>query len=149
MVRPARINTCNMTPISVVLDTNVFVAAAFDATTSSGRIIEAVRQGQLQLVWSPRTRRETEVVLRNIPPLEWAPFEILFTDAHRYDGELDEDAVSYVPDPTDRKFAALARATGAILVSNDRHLLAKRETGKTPILKSSEFWNRFRHMSHE
>ena len=129
--------------LSVVLDTNVFVAAAFDGSTSSGRIFEAVRAGRLRLVWADSTRAENERVLRKIPPIEWEPFENLFTEAGRCDDELDLGGVSYIPDPTDRKFAALSAATGAILISNDDHLLAQRDRGKTPILTPSEFWNRY------
>lgn len=138
-----------MKQISVVLDTNVFVAAAFDESTASGRIIHAVRERRFPLVWTTGTRRETEGVLRKIPPLNWEPFEDLYADELRYDGKVDLDGVSYVSDPADRKFAALAEATGATLVSNDRHLLAQRERGKTPILTSSEFWNRFGDEGHE
>lgn len=129
--------------LSVVLDTNVFVAAAFEASTSSGRIVDAVRAGRLRLVWAESTRAENERVLRKIPPIDWEPFEDLFTEAGRCGDELDLDGVSYIPDPTDRKFAALSKATGATLVSNDDHLLAQRNRGKTPILTPSEFWNRY------
>ncbi len=128
---------------SIVLDTNVFVAAAFDASTSSGRIIDAARGGRLRLVWTEGTRQENERVLRKIPPIDWEPFGDLFAEEGRFDGELDEAGVSYIPDPTDRKFAALAEAMGASLISNDDHLLDQRDRGKTPILTPSEFWNRF------
>lgn len=127
----------------MVLDTNVFVAAAFDAATSSGRIIEAVRAGRLRLVWTETTRNENERVLRKIPPIDWEPFEELFVSTCRIDGELDLEGVSHIPDPADRKFAALANATGAALVSNDDHLLAERARGKTPILTPREFWEEY------
>lgn len=132
-----------MEVLAVVLDTNVFVAAAFDPATSSGRIIDAVRAGRLRLVWAECTRGENERVLRKIPPIEWEPFEDLFVGDGRFDGELDLDGVSYIADPADRKFAALGYATGAALVSNDDHLLAERAKGKTPILTPPEFWKRY------
>lgn len=127
----------------VVLDTNVLVAAAFEPASASARIVEAVRGGRLRIVWADSTKRENERILRKIPPIEWERFADLFYEEARYEGDIDEAGVSYIPDPTDRKFAALAEATGAVLVSNDDHLLQQRERGKTPILTPSEFWNRY------
>jgi hypothetical protein len=45
----------------------------------------------------------------------------------------------YVPDPTDRKFAALADAANVPLVTSDRGLLNARDQAPFPILKPSEF----------
>jgi len=75
------------------------------------------------MVWHASTRRETEALLRKIPPLSWDAVTRLFTDEGRWEGPLDPDAWVEVPDPEDRKFAALAAASGATLVTLDRHLL--------------------------
>ena len=37
---------------AVVLDTNVFIAAAFKPRSDSGRVVDAVRSGTLRLVWN-------------------------------------------------------------------------------------------------
>jgi predicted nucleic acid-binding protein len=58
----------------VVIDTNVFVAAGFNAKSASARILAALRERRFQLVWNEPTRRETEFVLRRIPPLRWDKF---------------------------------------------------------------------------
>ena len=58
----------------VVIDTNVFVAAGFNAKSASARILAAIREGRFQLIWNEPTRRETEFVLRRIPTLRWDKF---------------------------------------------------------------------------
>lgn len=128
---------------NVVLDTNVFVAAGFNGTSRSAQIVEAIREQRLRMIWSGKTRKETKRVLQQIPPLHWHEFESLFRDEDRYDGDLDEDAVDYVSDRSDRKFAALAEAAEAVLVTNDDHLLDERGRVKTPIFTPAEYWNRY------
>jgi predicted nucleic acid-binding protein len=107
----------------LVLDTNIFVAAAFKPGSTSGRIIAALRAGSLRMVWTDATRRETEQILRRIPPIDAEPFLTLFRPEDRYAGELDTMAFTRVPDVDDRKFAALACAAGATLITIDAHLL--------------------------
>jgi predicted nucleic acid-binding protein len=62
----------------VVIDTNVFVAAGFNSRSAAARILAAVREGHLELVWNKPTRRETETILRRIPGLDWARVVDLF-----------------------------------------------------------------------
>ena len=127
---------------AVVLDTNVFVAAAFNPSSTSAEIIAAVREGRLLLVSSDETRAETEHILRQIPPVNWTDFEGLFDEAKRCEGRLDVEAFAFIPDASDRKFAALADATSAALVTMDDHLLAVREKAGVSILRPEEFWRR-------
>src|SRR5690242_20609336 len=51
-------------PRSVVLDTNVFVAAGFNPGSHSARLVEAVRDGRLRMIWDDTTRAEIEQVMR-------------------------------------------------------------------------------------
>jgi predicted nucleic acid-binding protein len=124
---------------AVVLDTNVFVAAGFNPGSRSARILEAVAAGELHLVWNEATRRETEYVVRKIPPLSWGRWSPLFQKENRYEGETHPEDFDYVPDADDRKFAALATASGATLVTNDDHLLAHRERLPCPVRTPGEF----------
>lgn len=123
---------------TVVLDTNIFIAAAFNPDSHSARIIEAVGQGQLRMLWNEQTRRETEHLLRKIPRLSWEKFCDLFQEKDRYQGEIDPEQFSFVADWEDRKFAALAEAAGAILVTQDQDLLSIRKLICVPVLKSRE-----------
>ena len=124
---------------AAILDTNVFVAAGFNPSSRSARIVDAVRAGRLRMVWNDATRREIERVLSRIPPLRGEDVSELFRDEDRYTGETHPEQFDYVPDPADRPFAALADATGWPLVTADEHLLAGRARARAPILTSREF----------
>jgi putative PIN family toxin of toxin-antitoxin system len=109
--------------IRVVLDTNVLVAAVYNAASASRRIVEACLHGELTAVVSPALRREYEFILaraaRGRPYLE---------QIHRLvDGaEVVEPAQTpraVADDPDDDKLMAAALAAGALLVTNDAHLL--------------------------
>lgn len=114
-------------PGPVVLDTNVFVGAGFNPGSASAEMIDAVRAGELRMVWSEATRSETRRIVEKIPPLAragaWEEFAEAFREEDRVEVTLDETRFDQVPDPEDRKFAALAAQTGAVLVSSDRDLL--------------------------
>jgi predicted nucleic acid-binding protein len=129
--------------LSVVLDTNVFVAAGFNPHSASARIIEAVRDGRLRLVWTDATRAETRAVLQQIPPLSWQPFAALFRPSDRFTGGIPIGEFADVPDPADRKFAALAAAANAVLVTADDHLLRVRDRTDIEILMPDEYWARY------
>ena len=124
---------------AVVVDTNLFVAAGFNPTSHAARVLAAIRAGTLWQVWDEPTRRETEHVVRKIPPLAGTDLSGLFRPEDRYDGPTDPDRFGSVPDPADRKFAALAAATGAVLLTRDRHLLAGRPHPGVEILTPNEF----------
>jgi predicted nucleic acid-binding protein len=124
----------------VVLDTNVFVAAGFSPRSASARIVDAVKQARLQMVWNDGTRREIERIVQRIPPLRRQPVADLFRPEHQVVAATHPEQFRKVPDPDDRKFAALARAAGAVLISNDKHLLANRDHLDVPVLTPSEFW---------
>ena len=116
-----------MIPRQVVIDTNVFVAAGFNPSSHAAAILAAVRSGALAFVWNEATRSETEAVLRRIPPLRDTGAFDLFRGTPPYQGAVDESAFAFVTDPGDRKFAALAAATGSTLVTNDDDLLSVRD----------------------
>lgn len=113
-------------PPALVLDTNVFVSAAFDPGSASARIIDEVAGGRWRVVWNEDTRRETVRTLSHIPPISARGFAWVFKEENRFAGQTAPERYSLIEDPDDRKFAALAAASGAILVTNDDHLLSVR-----------------------
>jgi len=113
--------------MAVVVDTNVIVAGAFKPSSKSGRIVVAIRKGRLRMIWNDDTRREIEYIVRKIPPLKSHRIDDLFRPENRFTGPTDPDAFAMVPDPADRKFAALAAAAGAVLITQDEHLLGVRQ----------------------
>lgn len=129
-------------PSPVVLDTNIFVAAGFNPQSNAARIVQRIRDGELRLIWHAHIRAETKKIIRQIPPLSWNRFESLFTPEGKYDGPITPEDYGMVADPADRKFAALAAATNAILVSNDRHLLSVRDQFSITVLTPKELARR-------
>ena len=125
---------------AVILDTNVFVAAGFNPRSASGKIVGAVRQGQLRMIWNDATRREIEHIMQQIPPLRAQSVADLFRPGDRYTGATHPERFAFIPDPDDRKFAALAAATGATVISNDDHLLRFRDRMDLTVLTPSGFW---------
>ena len=123
----------------VVLDTNVFVAAGFNPGSHSARLIEAVRHGRLRLAWDDATRQEIEHVIRQIPTLSWTRIADLFRIEERFNGSTHPEAFGFVPDPADRKFAALADAVQAPLVTSDADLLNASDQMTVPVMKPREF----------
>ena len=130
-------------PGEVVLDTNVFVAAGFNPGSHSAQLVEAVRDGRLRMIWDDATLEETEHVMRQIPPLSWTRIADLFRTEDRFGGSTHPEAYGFVPDPTDRKFAALAEAVQAPLVTSDAGLLNARARMAVLVLKPSEFARRY------
>lgn len=129
-------------PGQVVLDTNVFVAAGFNPGSHSAHLVEAVRDGRLRLVWNDATRTEIEHVIRQIPRLSWTRIAGLFRAEDRFGGSTHPEAFGFVPDPADRKFAALADAVQAPLVTSDAGLLNAASQMAVPVLKPSDFARR-------
>jgi uncharacterized protein len=124
---------------AAVLDTNVFVGAGFNRSSHSARLLEAVEDGRLRMVWNDATRREVERVLRRIPRLSWERVAPLFREEWGHVGETRPERFDYVPDPADRHFAALADAGGVPLVTSDDHLLQGRARARSEILTPGEF----------
>jgi putative PIN family toxin of toxin-antitoxin system len=131
-----------MPPPSVVLDTNVFVAAGFNPRSASRKIVEAVKQGQVRMLWNDATRREIERITQQIPPLRTHNLVDLFRPEDRFTAATHPDRFADIPDPDDRKFAALAQAAGAVLISNDEHLLGQRGRSDLTVLTPGAFWRR-------
>ena len=123
----------------LVVDTNVFVAAGFEPASASARLLDAIARGRCRMMWHRTTRRETERVLRRIPRLDWQRFAPLFRPEWEHEGALDLAPFGAIEDAGDRKFAALAAATGSILISSDSHVLARRDALPVRVLKPGEF----------
>jgi uncharacterized protein len=123
----------------IVIDTNVFVAAGFNPRSAAARVLAAVREGRFQLIWNDPTRRETEMILRQIPHLDWKGVADLFQPEAEFLGSVDPDSFVLIPDPEDRKFAALSVAAQAPLVTNDNHLLFHEDSIGVDVLTPRAF----------
>lgn len=109
-----------------IFDTNLFVGAGFKPCSASAQLMQRARSGQVTLIWDIATQSETLRVLTKIPRLSWSAVQGLFVPENQWTSPTDLQAVKFVSDPQDRKFAALSQASGATLVSSDRDLLDHR-----------------------
>ena len=128
----------------VVIDTNVFVAAGFNPRSASARVLEGVREGRFRLIWNQPTRRETEMILRRIPHVDWQKVADLFRPEEEFTGPVDPAAFAAIADPDDRKFAALSAAANAPLVTSDKLVLAQQGRIGIEIVTPREFLERQR-----
>jgi predicted nucleic acid-binding protein len=124
---------------AIVVDTNVFVAAGFRPGSKAGRLLSSVRHDRFRMIWNRATRRETRRILERIPPLAWADVEEFFRPEAEFRGETYPERFDSIPDPDDLKFAALARAAGAILITTDSDLLANPHRLDVLVLTPAEF----------
>lgn len=122
----------------VVLDTNVFIAAGFKPYSASAALVRRVREGRLRMVWNAGTRAEIERIVHKIPPLSGTLLEAVFRELDHGPDETYPDNFAFVTDPDDRKFAALAEATRATLVTTDHHLLEVKHLLRVPVLRPGE-----------
>jgi putative PIN family toxin of toxin-antitoxin system len=113
--------------VRIVLDTNVFVSGVFFGGPP-GRILEAWRNGRIQLVLSPEILDEYQRVGQLLgEQYEGADLEpilrLLAVNAEIVDAHALTEGVSR--DPDDDKFLACAFAAGvSVIVSGDKDLLA-------------------------
>jgi putative PIN family toxin of toxin-antitoxin system len=110
--------------ISVVLDTNVLVAAAYNRQSSSRTIMETTLAGGLMALVSPPILREyRQIIPRAVRQPAASDWIWSVVGQARIVHPVSTRRV--VPaDPTDDKFLAAARAGGAhAVVTNDCHLL--------------------------
>jgi hypothetical protein len=73
----------------IVIGTNVFVAAGFNPSSASARVLAAVRDERFHLICNQSTRREIEMILRRIPRLDWEEVANLF----RQNGSLPAPSI--------------------------------------------------------
>ncbi len=121
--------------ITLILDTNVFVAAYWSPGSASARLIEAAVSGQAIALYSRDVKREVQHVLRRIKVRQ------------SYIDSLEsfwQKAVEVAPtpcesiraeDPDDQKYLEAALGGDAdLLVTNDDHLLSVGYIGRTEIV---------------
>lgn len=124
----------------VVLDTNVFVAAYWNPSSASARILRACRRGQLRACISDELEREVRLILRTIGAGDdfYADAVEMLLSAERVVPSKPVHVIE--DDPEDNKLLSCAAAAGAqYLISSDRHLLSLGQYEGTNIVSPSRF----------
>jgi putative PIN family toxin of toxin-antitoxin system len=128
--------------VKVVLDTNVFVSGVFFGGPPY-RILEAWRDGKIQLLLSPAILEEYQRVMRELA-LQFPEIEVkALIDFITVHSEIILPP-SFPPviqaDPSDDKFLECAVGGEATcIVTGDKHLLKLLKFRGIPILKPREF----------
>ena len=134
-----------MAGMRVVLDTNVLVSGVAYPASVPGRILEAWRQGGLEIVLSRYILDEMIRVLRRLPQVKLSDGEVrdladtfvFLADIVEPSAERDED----LRDDSDQLVLGTLKAAAAkYLITGDKDLLAL--SGKYPIVTPAEFWQR-------
>jgi len=125
--------------MKVVLDTNLFVAAYWNRSSSSAKIIEMCLSGQVQAVCTEQIARELRMVMRTIRARpEYAARVQHFLETAIFVEPIQIELRT--EDPEDQKFLECAAGAGAeYLVTSDEHLLRMRRLGLSGIVKPSAF----------
>ena len=126
--------------MKVVLDTNVFIAAYFNRKSASAKIIDFCLKTKHELIFSPRLRKEVELILKNVRAGGEFQERIreLFTNASQF--RPTQKVFVVKEDPDDNKFLECALEGKAdYLITSDRHLLELGEFAQTKICKPTQF----------
>jgi putative PIN family toxin of toxin-antitoxin system len=127
--------------LRILVDTNVFVASAYNEGSASAKIVNAVRQKKFQLVVSPAIMQEYEAVLSRAIRSDVAR-ERVWQTLEAAENVVPEQNPPVTEDRSDDKFLAAAVASEAsAIVTSDQHLLAVHPYQAIDILKPTVFWN--------
>lgn len=127
----------------VVLDPGVLVSALITPTGAPAKLLEGVRDGELELVVSPLLLGELEEVLGREKFRRYVDLDTVrdYIDLLRREALVASDPEGPPPlrsaDPDDDYLIALAQSQNAVLVSGDNHLLDL--AGQAPILSPADF----------
>lgn len=134
-----------MAGVRVVLDTNVLVSGLAYPRSIPGRILEAWREGSVEVVLSRYILDEMVRVLPRLGRIRLTPAEIRdLADSFLFLAEIVEPIAAPeagLRDPTDQPVLGTLRAAQAdYLVTGDKDLLALGE--HYPIVTPAVFWER-------
>lgn len=125
--------------VTIILDTNVFVAAYWKPSGTSARLMSACIQGRLEAHSTEALERETRYILGKIKakPEFMSRVDAYFSRATKV--EPAEVKNTSTEDPDDQKFLEAARGAGTdFIVSSDDHLLSVGFVGRTQVLTPHE-----------
>ena len=128
--------------MKIVLDTNVFVSGVFFSGPPN-RILQAWRDGKMRLVISPEIldeySRVGDALAKRFPSVDLLPILGLVTVTAELIS-VPDSADPICEDPDDDKFFLCAiSAPCKVIVSGDKHLLAKSGHSAVQVLKPRDF----------
>lgn len=133
--------------LTVVLDTNVLIAACEDYLSPSGQILDLVREGKVRAAVNRRILGEYEAIIADRAKKgERERLEDVFDAFEDVGVSWGERVVE--DDPDDDKFVHCARdARADYVISKDSHLLFMREVGGIAIVTPEDFLSHYQNHS--
>ena len=135
--------------MKIVIDANLFAGALMKPFSNPGRILDLIRENEVELVLSPPIIRELKRTLL-YPKIQKYHgktrgeidtfFEDLLMFAWIVEGETKVDVIQ--DDPSDNKYLACAREGEAnFIISGDHHLLQLKSFQGIKIIKPKKFFD--------
>ena len=135
--------------MKIVIDANLFASALIKPESNPGRILDLVKQNQVELILSPAIIREIKRILlyprlqkyhhKTVQEID-AYFEDVLMFAWIVEGEKTVDIIK--DDPSDNRYLACAYEGEAdYIVSGDHHLLDLETYQGIAIIKANTFLN--------
>jgi putative PIN family toxin of toxin-antitoxin system len=126
--------------LSIVIDTNVFIAAYFDRNSASAKIVDFCLKTQHELIFSSRLRKEVELILKNVRAGEEFQERIRELSPNASQVRPAQKVFVIKEDPDDNKFLECApQGKVDYLITSDGHLLELGEFAQTKICKPAQF----------
>jgi putative PIN family toxin of toxin-antitoxin system len=133
--------------LKIVIDANLFASALIKPNSNPGRILDLIKQNQVELILSTAIIKEIKRILlypklqkyhrRTVQEID-AYFEDILMFAWIVEGEGEVDLIE--DDPTDNKYLVCAYEGEAdYIVSGDHYLLDKGPAGGLRYLKAKSF----------
>ena len=139
--------------MKIVIDANLFASALIKPLSNPGRILDLIRENEIELVLSPAIIREVKRILLYPKIQKYHSktryeidtfFEDILMFAWIVEGETKVDVIQ--DDPSDNKYLACAREAEAnFIISGDHHLLKLKTFDGIRIIypkKFLDFWDK-------
>lgn len=136
--------------LRIILDTNVLIEGAKDPNSYPVRIMRLAIAGELQPIFSTRTKREYEHVMPDlVADAEYKQLvEKFFQQAELV--ETHTRLAGVTADRDDDKFIELAQDGDAdYIITSDQHILTLEQFGETDITTPERFWNTYQSVAGE
>ena len=139
--------------MKIVLDANLFASSLIKPDSVPGKVLDLVKQNQVELALSPPIIREIKRILlypkiskyhhKSAQEIDLY-FEDILIFAWMVEGSEPVDAIKL--DPADNKYLACAyEAEADYIVSGDHHLLDLGKYRDIPVVTASEFMDIWTH----
>jgi len=137
--------------VKIIVDANLFASSLIKPNTNPGKILDLVKENQVELILSPGIIKEIKRILlypkiqkyhrKSVQEID-TYFEDILMFAWVVEGKEPVDVIK--DDPTDNKYLACAHEGEAdYIVSGDHHLLDLKTYKGIVIIKPKAFLNRW------